>query len=36
MSAAEVKVPGEVEDVVRDLKKISGFDSYLILNHDGK
>ena len=25
----------EVEDVIRELKKISGFDSYLILNHDG-
>ena len=26
----------EVEDVIRDLKKIEGFMSFLILNNDGK
>jgi hypothetical protein len=26
----------EVDDVIRDLKKITGFTAYLILNNDGK
>ena len=35
MAAAAVSGGNEVEDTIRDLKKIPGFSSYCILNNDG-